>query len=117
MMYFSIIIGLIIVGIVIDNWSEMLGAIIVISFGVLLLVSVVSVPLAQMQGNSKVAEYKAFTETLDNSRHKDLSEIERANITSKIGEWNEKIAEARYYNDGIFSPFVSNKLAELDYIK
>jgi|SRR5699024_96079 len=117
MLYFIILIGLITIGIILSVWLDFLGDIIVISIGTMLLVSVVLVPLSQMQGNAKVAEYEAFTETLEVSREGSLSETERANITSKISEWNETIANAKYYNDGLFSVFVSNKLAELDYIK
>jgi hypothetical protein len=50
---------------------------------------------------SELAKIKAFEITLSEARLNG-SDVERAAISQKIAEWNEKIAAVKYWNEGTF---------------
>ena len=108
-----------IVGIVLmSNYNtEFLGVIIVTIFGLALLVSLTIIGVNQAIGVSKVEEYNAFVKTLELARNNEEIELERAAVTSKVVEWNQYIASAKYWNDGLLDIFVHDGVAGLDYIE
>lgn len=97
--------------------TDILGAIIVTIFGLALLVSLLLIGFNQTIGGSQVEEYNAFVKTLELARSNGEIEIERATVTNGVIEWNQRIARAKYWNDGLFDIFIHDGVADLEYIE
>ena len=96
---------------------ELAGELLMIVAGILLLISLIILPINRQSCFADIAKIKAFQETVSASRMENLSEIERAAILSKIAEWNEWIAETKYYNNTIWDIFIPDEAANLQPIK
>lgn len=66
---------------------------------------------------ANVEVYNSTKNTVEVSRNKEISEVERAALTTKIIEVNEYLAKAKYWNRTFFEDMVPDKLAELDYLE
>ena len=96
---------------------EFPGVLLMAIGGLLLVIYLIILPLNRQDCFAKIVKIEAFQETVSTSRMGNLSEIERAAILSKIAEWNEWIAETKYYNNTIWDIFIPDEAANLQPIK
>ena len=84
----------------------------ILTFIILLLFAIIP-----MQYKGDVEKLKAFKSTIETSRLPEMSSIERAALTQKIAEWNEWIAETKYYNGTILGDWIPDEAANQELIK
>lgn len=62
-----------------------------------------AIPISRGSGRDQLVRLQAFRESVKRAREdKNISDIERASILTKIVEWNEWLASERYWNAGIW---------------
>ncbi|WP_368900777.1 hypothetical protein [Oceanobacillus oncorhynchi] len=112
------VIGLIIIrySSYISNWDTV-GFFITMISGVLLAISLIVLPLNYYGTKAEVDRYNALQETIENSRSGDMSDIERAALTSEIADYNKDLASIKYWNNTIFDIYIYDGLAELEFLE
>lgn len=94
------------------------GGIICMAVGSLaLFIGLLGLLLNPIEYRAKASQLQAFKETVEFSRTSNVSELERAAILSKIGEWNEWLAETKYYNESIFGLWIPDEVAQIEPIR
>jgi hypothetical protein len=66
---------------------------------------------------SSAALYQATRITVEAAREGNVSEFERAALTTKIIEMNQILADAKYYNSTFVGDAISDDFADLEYLK
>ena len=84
-------------------------------FGVIIMLVILIVNHSTAGGT--IAQYEIIKETIESSREKEMSEVERATLTQKIIGVNQEIAGYRYWNETNWDIFVPDELTKLEYLK
>lgn len=84
-----------------NRWHNV-AAISAVSSGVLLFVHGLTLLVNRADVNSKIRAYKSFEQTLIETRQSN-DPIERAAVISKISEYNNWLAETKYFNSFWFT--------------
>ncbi|MGG1659538.1 hypothetical protein [Brevibacillus sp. NRS-1366] len=96
---------------------EEIGFVTSIISGVLLLVAIIALPISYFSELASIERYKVIKTTIEESRGKEISDIERAAITNTIIDVNKYIASSKYWNETIFDIYIPDELTELEYLK
>jgi hypothetical protein len=96
---------------------EGFGVGIAVLSGVVLFVALLFLPANYFREVSNINDYYAVKSTIEESRKNDISEIERAALTTKIIETNEWLANVQYWNKTIFDIYVPNEVMNLKPLK
>jgi hypothetical protein len=118
----AIVVAGIIINLVFDVWdSEFLwglGCSLWLLGGICLAVLLIVWPMQYHDYKEKIAIYQATKQTIDEARKNNVSEVERAALTTKIIEVNEILAAAKYENEHtIFKDSIPDDFANLPYLK
>lgn len=97
--------------------SNELGYCISFLSGILIVGVAIIWPVNYYSNLANVEVYNSTKNTVELSRSKEISEVERAALTTKIIEVNEYLAKAKYWNKTFFEDMVPDRLAELDYLE
>lgn len=96
---------------------EMIGQMIVI----LGAITIVILPIVWISSYStdkaNIEIYHTTKNSIQEARSQEISEVERATLTTKIIETNEFLASKKYWNGTIFGDMIPDELANLDYLK
>jgi len=96
---------------------DILGAVITTPVTIMLILHVICVLLAPYSYNVFVEKRNAFEQTLKDARQNG-SDLERAAIIQNVSKWNIRLAEHKYNNTTfILSPYIDNRIMDLDPIK
>jgi hypothetical protein len=103
-----IILGVSIVGIaigiylILDYDTELFGGILLSLCTIAFFLAALIIPSERYKTRVSMVEYEAFKQTVNQSRSKEISEIERAAITTEISQWNQWISATKYKNNTWF---------------
>lgn len=121
LVFSGVLLAILLIGIVLERKSRNFGGygfvVSLISGGVLVVFLGLLVPLVHFENKVEIRGYYAFVETISNARLDEMNEIERANLTPKIAEWNEWIAKRQYENNTILDWTVPDEVMKLESIK
>lgn len=83
---------------------------------VVLVISLLFIFVSRYESSLFIEKYNVIKTSLEQNR-KDLSDVERLEITKKVAEYNEKLAEYKYDYEHFFSICVKEEVAKLEYLK
>nr|WP_145401679.1 hypothetical protein [Paenibacillus xylanexedens] len=96
---------------------EFTGIIITLIAGLGVLTVAMAWPTTYFENVVNIEVYETTKNSITYARESDLSEFERAALTSKIIEVNENLAKAKYWNNTMFGDLIPDKMAKLEYLK
>jgi hypothetical protein len=99
-----------------DEWND-LAFWLSFLFSTVTIIALILLPISYYNGKAEIKRYYALKQTIEDSRKKEISDIERAALTKEIAEYNADLASVKYWNDTIFDIYIPDELAELDYLK
>lgn len=99
-----------------DEW-EMGWAITSIITGMVLFVALIMLPISYYNDMSKIKQYNSAEATIQEARTKNISDIERAALTTKIIDENQWLANEQYWNKTIFDLYIPNEVMKLQPLK
>jgi len=117
---FILLVSLMIAGIMIIRNSyeyDFVGMLLTIFSGLMLFIAVIGVPINYYGTVSEINQYHAIKTTIEQARTQDISDIERAALTTKIAEANQWLANARYWNNTIFDIYWPDEIMDLEPLK
>lgn len=85
--------------------------------GLLLIANLIAWPTSYYSDKANILIYESMKQTIEYSRSNEVSDLERASLTTKIIEINKYLANAKYWNDTIFGDLVPDDFAALEYLK
>ena len=102
MILLGILTGLLILGIYLgnrDDWDGFFNWLLTGISGIGLFILLITLPINRLELNAEIVRYESFKQTIEKSREKGkVTEFERAAIQKDIVEWNQEIAEWKFYN-------------------
>ncbi|MBA1335871.1 MAG: hypothetical protein HPY66_1689 [Firmicutes bacterium] len=98
-------------------WGGDVGFFTVVIGGATLFMALVFWPVSYYSNMAHIQEYSAIKRTIEEARISDLSEVERAALTTTIISVNETLAGARYWNDTVFDIYIPDEFANLEPLK
>lgn len=119
MLTFTIITGLLLIlGLILIRSANLngLGILLTLISGSVLIISLLVIFAARYENSLFIEKYNVLKTSLEQNR-KDLSDIERLEITKKVAEYNEQLAEYKYDYKHFFSICVKEEVAKLEYLK
>ena len=118
MIIILISVAIFLVGHLLNNRGKVDWAIPFYAIGILVFcVSLITLLIVPLSYKGQVKKFEAFKQTISTARIEDISEIERAAILSKVAEWNEWVAETKYYNGTLFDLWIPDEAADLSPIR
>lgn len=118
-----ILVFILILGVILINkasyfskWHD-IGFVIILATSILLGSSLAVLVINQFEGREKEQEYYAIKHTIETSRNNEISGVERAALTTKIIEFNQEIAKAKYWRGTLIDIWIYDGFAELEYLE
>lgn len=96
---------------------EIIRDIIIATLAIVLVAALIMIPIVRVGFNAELDRYEVFVSTLEEARLGNVSEIENANILTKIADWNMHIASVRHWKETIFGVYIPKAVTELEFIK
>lgn len=122
-----ILVGLVVLGVVgfclldrigTESLWGLVGLIASVASVVLLAANVIALTFGRAGDRSSIAQYHAFVRTVEAARAKgSVTEYERAAIQKDIADWNQKLANVKYWNETIYDIFTVDEYANLPEIR
>jgi hypothetical protein len=88
----------------------------VISFLIALFL-LIGIPIRRYDVRHDIARLEAFRETVNNSRHRDLKDIERFAFLKEVAAWNEKLAGCKFDNQNDWDLWIPDEIENVEPIK
>jgi len=82
--------------------------------GGLLFVSVALWPVNYYGVKAEIVAYYELRDSIERARQDDMSELERAALTTRIIENNTQLQKAKYWNQTIFNVYYPDEIMELE---
>lgn len=87
-------------------------------FGAIFTLALIALPFSYYSSKAEVERYYILKETIEQSHsNHQISDLERAALTTQITEYNKDLASVKFWNESIFDIYIYDGLAELDYLK
>ncbi len=120
MIIIFIVLGLLTIGGIIKhsfNGWEVSGFLISIISGVALVIALIVLPVNFNSIKSDINQYNIIKQTILESRTENISDIERAALTTKIIETNQWLVNTQYWNETIFDIYIPDEIMKLKPLK
>jgi uncharacterized membrane protein len=98
-----------------DHFNLDLLVVVSVMSGVLLVLCLISWPIAYFDGRSEIRKYHALKSSIMKAREN--NDVERTAIYLKVMEYNEGLATTKYWNNTIFDIWTPDELANLPFIE
>jgi len=111
--------GLFILGLYLcNNYDfEFLGLLISVISGFIILMAFIFTPINYYSTISGINQYNSMKNTIEITRNQNISEIERAALTTKIIETNQWLIDVQYWNNTIFDYCIPDEIMQLEPLK
>lgn len=118
MMIFLVLVFLFVAGLYLGNkYPYSLWSVVSLAVGAILAILLIMLPICYYSDLAWIEKYHAFKVTVEEARKSNISEIERAAILQDIAEWNQDIANVKYWNKTIFDIYIPDEVESLEMLE